>query len=248
MDPKEQTGEGVHLFSRSGFLDGDWWHRSFWIYGKGVNSGYGGWYRPANFAPAGRLMVFDDERVYGFDRKPEFMCNASIYEYFLYGADKQTQPDRIERVSAAMAKLNAASSKRSASSSDWAARRKFSVSELTAAGYKWAEGDMPLQARGMVLAGGTIFIAGPPDLVNEEQVFRNQDDPAIKAKLAEQAAAFEVNTAPCYGRSRPLTVASSLRGNSIRCPSSTAWPPPVAGCSSRAWTARLSASPVKAPN
>ncbi|MCX6910571.1 MAG: PQQ-binding-like beta-propeller repeat protein [Verrucomicrobia bacterium] len=191
MDPKEQTGEGVHLFSRSGFLDGDWWHRSFWMYGKGVFSGYGGWYQPANYAPAGRLMVFGDKLVYGFDRKPESMCNASVYEYFLYGADKQTQADRIQRVSAANGRINAASSKRSAVSSDWAARRKFSISELTAAGYKWAEGDMPLQARGMVLAGGALFVAGPPDLVNEEQAFKNQDDPAIKAKLAEQAAALE---------------------------------------------------------
>ncbi|MBI5686234.1 MAG: PQQ-binding-like beta-propeller repeat protein [Verrucomicrobia bacterium] len=191
MDPKEQTGEGVHLFSRSGFLDGDWWHRSFWMYGKGVQSGYGGWFQPANYAPAGRLMVFDDTRVYGFDRKPEAMCNASVYEYFLYGADKQTSAGRIERVQKATGKINAASSKRSAVSSDWATRRKFSISELSAAGYKWAEGDMPLQARGMVLAGGALFVAGPPDLVNEEEAFKKQDDPAIKAKLAEQAAALE---------------------------------------------------------
>lgn len=190
MDPKEQTGEGVHLFSRSGFLDDTWWHRSFWMFGKGVKSGYGGWFQPGNFAPTGRLMVFDDARVYGFDRKPEFMCNASIYEYFLYSAAKQTSPERIERVAAATGKINAASPKRSASSSDWAARRGFSVSELTAASYEWAEGDLPLQARGMALAGGTLFVAGPPDLVNEERTFRTPDDPAIQAQLAEQTAAL----------------------------------------------------------
>jgi hypothetical protein len=50
---------------------------------------------------------------------------------------------------------------------------------------------MPLQARGMVLAGGALFVAGPPDIVNEEEAFKKQDDPAIKAKLAEQAAAIE---------------------------------------------------------
>jgi outer membrane protein assembly factor BamB len=191
MDPKEQIGEGLHLFSRSGFLDGDWWHRSFWMHGKGVQSGYGGWFQPDNYAPAGRLMVFDDKLVYGFDRKPEAMCNASVYEYFLYGADKQGAAERIERVQKAVGKINATSSKRSAVSSDWAARRKFSISELSAAGYKWAEGDMPVQARGMVLAGGALFVAGPPDLVNEEDAFRKQDDPEIKAKLAEQAAALE---------------------------------------------------------
>jgi len=190
MDPKEQTGRGVHLFARTGFLDDDWWHRSFWMYGKGVQSGYSGWFQPGHYAPTGRLMVFDDKLVYGFDRLPEFMCNASIYEYFLYSADKQTQQASIERVSAVTSKVNAASGKRSAVSSDWATRRKFSISELTAAGYKWAEADMPLLARGMALAGGAVFVAGAPDVVNEEQAFRNQDDPAIKAKLAEQAAAL----------------------------------------------------------
>ncbi|MCX7049070.1 MAG: PQQ-binding-like beta-propeller repeat protein [Candidatus Sumerlaeota bacterium] len=191
IDAKEQTGEGVHLFSRSGFLDDAWWHRSFWMYGKGVSSGYGAWYRPGNLAPAGRLMAFDDAAVYGFDRKPEYMCNASVYEYYLYAANKQTTEDRIQRVNAANGKINAASPKKSASSSDWAARKKFSLTELSAAGFKWAEDKPPIQARAMALADKILFIAGPPDVVDEEQVFATPDDPAIRAKLDEQVAALE---------------------------------------------------------
>ena len=191
MDPKEQTGEGVHLFSRSGFLDDTWWHRSFWMYGRGVKSGYGDWFKPGNYAPSGRLMVFDDFALYSFDRKPMSMCNASVYDYYLYAADKQTKEEAIQRVTAANGRMNAASIKKVASTSDWALRKKFSLSELSAAGFKWAEGDLPLLARGMVLARNTVFIAGPPDVVDEEKVIQSPDDPAIKMKQAEQVAALE---------------------------------------------------------
>ncbi len=191
MEAKAQTGEGVHLFSRSGFLDDSWWHRSFWMYGKGVTSGYGAWFRPGNFAPAGRLMVLDDTTVYGFDRKPELMCNASVYEYFLYAAVRHLTEADIQRVATATGRINASSPKKTASASDWALRSKFSLRELSAAPYKWAQGDPPLQARAMVLAGDTLFIAGPPDVLNEEEVFADPDAPALQPRLAEQMAALD---------------------------------------------------------
>jgi hypothetical protein len=34
-------------------------------------------------------------------------------------------------------------------------------------------------------------VAGPPDLVNEEEAFRRPNDPAIRAKLEAQAASLE---------------------------------------------------------
>jgi hypothetical protein len=43
----------------------------------------------------------------------------------------------------------------------------------------------------LVLAGQTLFVAGPPDVLNEEQAFENPDDPAIQAKLTAQVAALE---------------------------------------------------------
>lgn len=40
----------------------------------------------------------------------------------------------------------------------------------------------------MVLADKTLFIAGPPDVVDEEEAFRRVGDPEMDAKLAEQDA------------------------------------------------------------
>jgi outer membrane protein assembly factor BamB len=56
--------------------------------------------------------------------------------------------------------------------------------------HDWAKG-VPLLVRAMVLADDTMFIAGPPDLVDEEEAFFNSDVAQIQAKLAQQDAAFD---------------------------------------------------------
>jgi hypothetical protein len=56
--------------------------------------------------------------------------------------------------------------------------------------HNWTQ-DVPMIARAMVLAGGTLFIAGPPDLIDEPQAFRQIDEPKIKRNLANQSAALE---------------------------------------------------------
>jgi hypothetical protein len=182
---------GDHLFSRTGFLDDSWFWRSYWIYGKAVDSNYGGWLRPGHFAPSGRLMVLDEKRVYGFDRKPEYLCNASVQEFYLYSADREVKSESVQRVQAATRRIDAASSDRGAASSDWATRKKFPLSAQNAATFRWAQSNPPIQARALVLAGTTLFVAGPPDVLDEETAFRKPDDPAIQARLKDQAAALQ---------------------------------------------------------
>ncbi len=58
-----------HLYAPGGFLDNTWWHRTYWIYGTTMMSGYGGWPRIGNVVPSGRLLVFDGgELIYGYGR------------------------------------------------------------------------------------------------------------------------------------------------------------------------------------
>lgn len=190
-EAEDLSAVGDHLFSRSGFLDDSWFWRSYWIYGKAVNSNYGGWLQPGHMAPCGRLMVFNDSDIYGFDRKPEYLCNASVAEYYVYRADRQVSEERLERVRAANGWINAASTKKNAGSSDWATRKQFPMTDQNPATFRWAQGDTPIMARGLVLAGDTVFMAGPPDLVNDEEAFKNPDDPAIGAALDAQVAALE---------------------------------------------------------
>jgi len=55
--------------------------------------------------------------------------------------------------------------------------------------HHWTK-DVPLFARAMVLAGGTLFVAGPPDLIDEQQAFSQIDEPKVRQGLADQAAAL----------------------------------------------------------
>ncbi len=56
--------------------------------------------------------------------------------------------------------------------------------------FDWS-GSIPLHARAMVLAGKTLFVAGPPALVDEEKAFDTIDSPETKALLAAQRDAWE---------------------------------------------------------
>ena len=57
--------------------------------------------------------------------------------------------------------------------------------------HRWAK-PVPLFVRAMALAKDALFVAGPPDLVDEEEAFDRQrkGDVGIQAKLADQDAAL----------------------------------------------------------
>jgi len=84
-----QAAEYSHLFSPTGFLDDAWWHRSYWMYGSMYVSGWCGYYRSGKTAPAGRIMVFDDEQIYGFGRKPQYYRWVTPIEHHLFATNKK---------------------------------------------------------------------------------------------------------------------------------------------------------------
>jgi len=164
--PATQHAELKHLFSPTGFLDDSWWHRSYWMYGSTFIGGWCGYHLAGKVAPAGRILVFDDSRVYGFGRKPRFYRWTVPIEHHLFAAGKSNKTDVPD---------NKNVSKR---------KQKFMVR------HHWTK-NLPLFARAMVLADGTLFIAGPPDLIDEPQVFTQINDPKVKQSLIDQAAALD---------------------------------------------------------
>jgi outer membrane protein assembly factor BamB len=189
-DVTKQAGEGVHLFCPIGFLDGSWLHRAYWMFGKSVASGWGGWFRAGRFVPSGRLLVLDESSVYGFGRMPWYLCQSSVLEYQLYAADKEIKGQRIGRVQKASRQMNAGT-KKNVSAADWKVRKRSPVVDLSAVSFKWSNATLPLHVRAMVLTDKTLFVAGPPDVVDEKEVFSRPDDAGIRAKVNEQTAALE---------------------------------------------------------
>ena len=97
--PAEHDAQLSHLFSPTGFLDDSGWHRTYWLYGSRFVSGWGGYFLAGKTAPAGRILVFDDQRVYGFGRKPQYFRWTTPIEHHLFAAEKcsTTTPEEIRR-------------------------------------------------------------------------------------------------------------------------------------------------------
>ncbi len=188
---REQNPEDFHIFCQNGFLDDTYFFRSYWTYGRRMTGGYGGWYQAGRIVPSGRILCVDDRGVYGYGRKPEFMVNSSVLEYQLFAADKVVTRQSIDQLGKAEQAMNARSSYRNANSSDWRLRHYFPTDHLTAAKLQWTLDQPALIARAMMVSSNTIFIAGPPDFLDERRAFYNPDDPSVQAELKLQDEALE---------------------------------------------------------
>jgi outer membrane protein assembly factor BamB len=211
-DVGDQTGEGAHVFSPIGFLDDSQFSRSYMMFGKSVTSGWGAWEVMGRLTPSGRLLAVDDNNVYGYTRKPEFLSESTVLEYQLYAAAKSSRPEDIERVNqplfpAPKAKPKVSPQAKPAAkpapkpkvggmgnmptsfiaTGDWKLRQGMPKADQSALDYKWQVDKPDIQARAIVVADETLFIAGPPDVVDEEDAFFTMDDESILAKLAEQS-------------------------------------------------------------
>jgi hypothetical protein len=138
--PAAQRADRAHLFSPTGFLDDTWWHRTYWMYGSTFISGWCGYFKSGQTAPAGRILVCDDKNVYGFGRKPQYYRWTTPIEHQLFSA---------ERISPGADNPNSAPSKMSVvrvakSDSLNPTRRPLTVSA-------WVNSD---NANGVVLARG----------------------------------------------------------------------------------------------
>jgi hypothetical protein len=161
-----QKGETAHLFSPTGFFDDTWWHRSYWVFGRSFAEDAGGWPQAGKVAPSGRILAVDDQTVFGFGRRPFYYRWRTPLEYHLFATARE--PEIVNEPS----RTKAAAGRR--------ARHPR---------YRWSR-SVPLLVRAMVLAGETLFVAGPPDVVDEEKAFARVGDPEIEARLARQDAAL----------------------------------------------------------
>ena len=159
LDGQPQPQDVPHLFSPAGFLDDTWWHRTYWLIGTAMGNNYGGWPQVGNRVPAGRLLAVDDSSVYGFGRNQYIHHGAHI------GIDGATvfhfNPSRDAQ--RRFTNYRAFAIDRGKPGTKPGGRRQPKQ-------YRWT-GKLPIQARAMVLAGKTLWLAGGPDILTS-------DDPA----------------------------------------------------------------------
>ena len=187
--PTDQGGPEAHLVCSSGYLDDSWFHRAYWVFGHGYGTGHNGWFRAGRFAPAGRMLVFNKDSVFAYGRKPNMYVWSSALEYQLYSAQRNVTPEAIKRV----ANANQQQERKEGHIITFD-RKKYGahkLSDITANVFNWRKENPPIQTRAMVLAGKTLLVAGPLDMVDEEEIFANPFDKQLIAKAAKQVSAIK---------------------------------------------------------
>ena len=157
-DLTQSEGVDAHLFSPTGFLDDTYWHRSYWTYSRGYFSGWSGYFLTGQRNPSGRLLTFDEDKVYGFGREPKFYRWTTPIEYRLFSADKEPE-------------ISLQTPRKQNSGSQFQGRSQ--TPDATEFDTDWSE-RIGLYVRAMVLTGDSpetkrIVVAGPPDMVDEEE-------------------------------------------------------------------------------
>ncbi|MFP4057668.1 MAG: PQQ-binding-like beta-propeller repeat protein [Candidatus Brocadiia bacterium] len=149
LEGGEQSPDVPHLYSPAGFLDGSWWHRTYWFIGTQMGAGWGGWPRVGSRVPSGRILAVDEETIYGYGRNRYTTQGSHAglrgVHYRLFAAARKARGGKAQ--------------------------------------YRWQQ-RVPIVVRAMVLAGDTLFLAGPPDL------FEGLDAEAVAALEGQKGAAL----------------------------------------------------------
>jgi outer membrane protein assembly factor BamB len=136
-----------HLFSPAGFLDDSWWHRTYWLIGTAMLPDYHGWPVAGCERITGRLLVCGGDRVFGFGRTSYEKAGSHLgvnTGYRLYAADSELGPPKPP----------------ARDPGDW--WQAFPGSRVRT---RWTT-EIPFYARAMALAGDTLFVAGPGEVID----------------------------------------------------------------------------------
>ncbi|MBL7039117.1 MAG: PQQ-binding-like beta-propeller repeat protein [Pirellulaceae bacterium] len=182
----DQMGDDTHLFAPPGFLDTAWHHRSYWLYGRAAGSGWGGWMKPGKYVPAGRILVFDEAKnVFGFGREPAFFAQSHVMEYQLFSAQADAYQDDNWK------KLAEHNKSKEVSITNWKQNRAQPIEKMSAVQFNWRTTDTPLLVRAMVGSGDMLFLAGPPDVLDETTLHGRFLQPDVCEQIQEQQDAMD---------------------------------------------------------
>jgi len=173
LETGDETGAGRHLFSPVGLLDDTWWHRGYWVVNDKFLSHWSAWWKVGNQVPSGRILVHDDNAVYGYGRDKYPGGNTGQFrggeKYQLFACDRDAGRQSPDTPAAQAARRKPAAAKDAPESTKRAGkkgRKKKRQPAAPAPGveYRWTR-QVPVLVRAMVLSGDAVFVAGPPDVV-----------------------------------------------------------------------------------
>jgi hypothetical protein len=211
LSSKGAQDVGLHIFSTSGLLDGSWYNRTFWMYSKRWPG-----FQLANQAPkTGQLLVVDDEKTYAvrvFYRRnvhsPMFFPGKEGYMLF---ADLNTNEPQI------VGEQGSSEPVKWLPQSDYSRGRGDEMRKLESKafgldkmiGYTRAEPPvwtqwLPVRIHAMVKAGDTLFVAGPPDVLDPDDplgAFEGRKGAllwAVSAEDGKKLAEYKLESTPVF--------------------------------------------------
>lgn len=135
---------GLHILSTSGFLDDSWFNRTFWMYSET----WPGFYLAHRASKTGQLLVVGPEKTYAVQAYPSRNLQSPLFTpadkgYLLFADDNDNEPV-IPDYTRGVPKGIGFTRGRPPVWHNW----------------------VPVRIRAMVLAGKTLFVTGPPDIID----------------------------------------------------------------------------------
>lgn len=198
-----ETGDDLqmgppHLFAPTGFLDDNWWHRSYWIFGSDAvcmppvnESGWQIWPRVGNMVPSGRILSVAEETVFGYgrDKYPGGMAGQirGGERYHLFATEKKA----LEPLPSYKDKQHLRSARSGQALGLKVTERDKQHGAPSLHRNLWSQ-TTPIFVRAMVLADTMLFLAGPPepDDARRSELILEDAGKAEAAFLGRQAASL----------------------------------------------------------
>jgi len=184
-----------HLYSPAGFLDNTWFHRIYWLYAKDNSAGCGGWWLEGNSTPSGRILILDEDYIYGFGRNYYPGYNSPVFsrreKYTLFAVPRSDERKVSEEFWSRAWKLNR---ERKYLLIDWSELEDVERN-------KWSK-RLSFDVRAMVLAGKTLFIAGPAgNTVTDINAYKGKTGgrlAVVSAQSGEILWTWKLDAAPVF--------------------------------------------------
>ncbi len=159
-----------HIFTTGGFLDDTYFPRIFWMY----SNLWPGYYI-ANVAPkSGQLLVVGPERTYAVQAYPQRITLSPMFTpgrkgYLLTADDNENDPILHDK--------------------NWGRDKGMGLSRQRPPA--WSDW-VPIRIRAMTLAGKHLFVAGPPDILDE-----NDPMASFEGRMGGLIRVYDEETGQC---------------------------------------------------
>ena len=200
---------GRHIFSTAGFLDGSGFNRTFWMYSER----WPGFYIANQSPKAGQLLVFDDTTTYGVKCFTRRNCHSPMFfpgkeGYLLFADSNDNEPQLVGRDGKPkpvnrLPYDNYKSSRGNTPVGQTAVDRDKGVGFTSPEPPKWKTW-VPIRIRAMVRVDETLFVAGPPDVLDPEDPLAAFEDRkgarlvAVSPKDGGRLAELKLDSAPVF--------------------------------------------------